>query len=229
MVAAGAWAEQAQTVSPTTEEITLQTMLKQGGPLLWVVLALGAVGLVWGVYLILTARVRREAPSTLAKRVLNQLRAGEVRDALQMCQDRDEILAHVFRTGLRLKLAGHEAPSIRGAMEAESDRAAMLLWQRVAYLSHGANMAFLLGLLGTVWGMMQAFGAVAYDASPVRTVAIAAGVSTAMAVMAGGLCAAIPLMAMHYFLRGRVMVINAEIGAVIGEFTELLGKNGKAN
>ena len=81
-------------------------------------------------------------------------------------------------------------------------------------------MAPLLGLLGTVWGMMQAFRSIAFDDAQARGMAMAYAVSEAMITTAGGLLLAIPCMAMYFFLRSRVIRIIAEVEA---QATEALG------
>ncbi len=214
------------TAPPTVvQRLSLMTMIEQGGFILWITLALGFAGTVLSLYLLLTLRPSREVPPNLVKRAVSQMKSGDLRGAYQMCQDRDELIARVLRAGL--KMAGHDRYVIQEAMESEGERGATALWQRVAYLNSIATMAPLLGLLGTVWGMMQAFRSIALDTSQVKGLTMAYSISQAMITTAGGLIVAIPAMAVYYYLRGRVIRVVAEVEAQASEFIELISEHGQ--
>ncbi|MCL4694236.1 MAG: MotA/TolQ/ExbB proton channel family protein, partial [Candidatus Hydrogenedentes bacterium] len=96
------------------------------------------------------------------------------------------------------------------------------LWQKISYLNNIGTIAPLLGLLGTVWGMIGAFSAMALNDSEARSLVMAYNVAQAMITTAAGLMLAIPCMVMYYYLRGRVVKIVAEVEAQATEFIELL-------
>ena len=215
--------QEAEAVVPAAERLTLMMMIAQGGPVLWVLMGLGVLTLALALFLLTTLTVRREAPTSLIKRAHSQIVAGDLRGAYQMCLERDEMMANVLRAGL--KMSGHDRYVIQEAMESAGERAAASLWQRITYLNNIANLALLLGLLGTVWGMMQAFGAIAFDTAQVRSMSMAYSVSEAMITTAAGLILAIPTMAVYFFLRGRVIKIVAAVEAHATEFIELLTRS----
>jgi len=214
------------SASAATDELTLMMMFEQGGVILWIILGLGFIAVVMALYLLLTITPRREAPQTLVKRALKQLGEGEIRETYNMVEDRDELLANVLRAGL--KAAGRDRFVIQEAMESEGERGAAALWQRISYLHNIATLAPLLGLLGTVWGMMQAFSSIAFDPAQVKGIAMAYSVSQAMITTAAGLVLAIPAMAIYFYLRGRVVKILATVEGHATEFVELIAK-GKAS
>jgi len=205
------------------QELTLQMMLEQGGPILWAIIGLGFVALVLGLYLAMTVTPRREAPLKLARRVTNLVRSGDVQGAVMLCENRDELLPRVLLAGL--KMSGQERYIIQEAMEGEGQRGATELWQRISYMNNIGVIAPLLGLLGTVWGMIGAFSAIAMDNSQVKGLAMAYNVSMAMITTAGGLLLAIPALVVYYFLRGRVVRVIAHIETQAAEFVELLVRN----
>jgi len=207
------------------DRITLMMMIEQGGVILWVIMALGFVGIALALYLLITVSSRREVPPALMKRAVAQVKAGEIQGAYHMCLERDEILARVLAAGL--KKAGHDRFVIQEAMESEGERSAAALWQRITYLNNIGTTAPLLGLLGTVWGMMNAFGAIAFDAAQVKGITMAYSVSMAMITTAGGLVLAIPAMGIYYLLRGRVIRIIADVEEQASVFLELLAEEGK--
>lgn len=202
--------------------LTLQEMITHGGVFLWVIMALGFVALVLSLYFMLTLSVRREAPRALIKRAHAQIAEGDFRAAYQMCLDRDEYLANVLRAGL--KLAGHDRYVVQEAMESEGERGATALWQKISWLNSIATIAPLLGLLGTVWGMMQAFRSIAFDDAQARGMAMAYAVSEAMITTAAGLLLAIPCMMIYYLLRARVIRIVAEVEAQASEVVEMMAE-----
>ncbi len=208
-----------------TERLSVMTMIQHGGVVLWILMALGFTVLVLSIYLFLTLRPSREVPASLVKRAQSQIRAGDIRGAYQMCEDREELMAVVLRAGL--KMAGHDRYVIQEAMESEGERGATAMWQRVSYLNSIGNIAPLLGLLGTVWGMIGAFSAIALDSSQVKGITMAYYVSMAMVTTAGGLIVAIPAMSAYYFLRGRVIRIVAVVEAQASEFVELIAEHGR--
>jgi hypothetical protein len=82
------------------QQVTVLQMIRWGGVILWVTMALGFLGIVLAVYCLLTVTVKREAPPNLVRRVVNQIRAGDLRGAYQLCEGRDELSALVVRAGL---------------------------------------------------------------------------------------------------------------------------------
>lgn len=214
--------EAAQPAPATPQRMTLMDMVRDGGSILWVTMAMGFAAMTWAIYLLLTLTVNREVPPSLAKRAQTQVRAGDIRGAYQMCQEGDELLAKVLGSGLRM--AAHDRYVVQEAMESEGERGAAALWQRIAYLNNVATLAPLLGLFGTVWGMMEAFGAIAYETAQVKSMAMAPSIAKAMITTAGGLMVAIPASAVYFFLRGRVLKIIAAVEAQATEFLELLSQ-----
>ncbi len=208
------------------DELTLDRMVRNGGPILWVIIALGFVAFVMGVYLFLTVTSRREAPPKLMQRAANQIRAGDVRGAYLMCENRDELIAKVLYAGL--KMADQERYIIQESMESEGERGAALLWQKISYLNNIGAIAPLLGLLGTVWGMINAFGAIALDSAQVKGLTMAYSVSQAMITTAAGLLLAIPALMTYYYLRGKVLTVISQVETQASEFVELIVRNRNA-
>lgn len=202
------------------KQLTMWDMIRRGGPILTVIVLLSVAAVILAVYCFLTVSPRREVPAVFVKRAHAQIRSGDLRGAYQMCEDRDELIANVLRAGL--KMHGHDRFVIQEAMESEGERGSSALWQKISYLNNIATIAPLLGLLGTVWGMIGAFSAMAMNDSEARSLTMAYNVAQAMITTAAGLMVAIPCMVVYYYLRGRVVKIVAEVEAQASEFIELL-------
>lgn len=97
-----------------------------------------------------------------------------------------------------------DAESIKIVAETEGNRIAAALNQRVLYIMDVGVLAPLLGLFGTVVGILNSFGHIASEASPMRTMLLAGGVSQALISTAAGLVIGITAMAFFAYFRGRV-------------------------
>jgi len=208
------------------QQFTAWTMIENGGVILGVIGGLSVVAVMMMLYFFLTITPRREIPRRFSKEARKQIRAGELENLARQCRKRRDLLSKVLHAGL--KVAGHDRFVIQEAMESEGERGATLLWQRISYLNNIGVIAPLLGLLGTVWGMMQALGAIALDDAQVRGLAMAYSLAQAMTTTAAGLTLAIPAMAVYFYLRGRVTRIVSEVEAHASEFIELLSQEGRS-
>jgi biopolymer transport protein ExbB len=216
---AEAAANTAQAEAPSAE-LTLEEMIFQGGPILWIIVGLSVLTLMMVLYFLLTVTPRREVPIKFVRRAHAQLMENDIKGAAQMCEDRDELIADVLRAGIRMH--GHDRYVIQEAMESEGERGATALWQKISYLNNVGVIAPLLGLLGTVWGMIGAFSSIVSSDTESRGLLMAANVSQAMVTTAAGLMLAIPAMAAYFYFRGRVVKIIAIVEAEAAEMVDLL-------
>ena len=102
-------------------------------------------------------------------------------------------------------------------MEGEGSRQASLMQNQIQYLQDIAVIAPMIGLLGTVLGMLEAFNAVALDIAKAKPMVLAAGVSKALITTAAGLMVGIPAMMAYAYFRGRVTRLLAELETVSAE------------
>jgi biopolymer transport protein ExbB/TolQ len=131
----------------------------------------------------------------------------------------EQALASVQNSPLHTMLAaGAEAPDPEAgwrAMGAEAAWVEHTLAHRVSALASAGNIATMLGLLGTVYGLIVAFGGMADTASVARATRISEGIATAMSTTAWGLIVGIASLALHAIIEGRVrsMLAMAETAA----------------
>jgi biopolymer transport protein ExbB len=97
-----------------------------------------------------------------------------------------------------------DSESIKVVAETEGNRIAASLNQRVLYIMDVGVLSPMLGLFGTVVGILNSFGHIASEASPMRTMLLAGGVSQALVSTAAGLTVGITAMAFYAYFRGRV-------------------------
>jgi len=123
--------------------------------------------------------------------------------------------------------------AINAVAEAEGNRIAALLNQRVLYIMDVGVLAPLLGLMGTVVGILTSFGHIAdSNASSMRTMMLAGGVSQALVSTAGGLVVGIIAMSFFSYFRGRVQhlisILESE-GTLLTQELILLSRRHRVN
>lgn len=136
--------------------------------------------------------------------------------ARQKTSKGDTIVARLLGTGLARLGAVRKIDDIEKALRANLMEALPQLEKRTHYLATFANLATLLGLLGTVNGLIHAFTAVATANPAEKANLLAASISEAMNCTAFGLMVAVPLLFVHSFLQSKTsqLVASLETGAV---------------
>ena len=137
-----------------------------------------------------------------------------MQDAIQTCSESNALLPFVMKNGL--KRANQSKEQIQDALEASILEAVPKIEKRLSYLALTANLSTLLGLLGTIQGLIQSFAAVAQAAASEKAQLLAEGIAVAMNTTALGLVSAISLMVVHSFLmaKGEKMIHEIEENSV---------------
>jgi len=193
------------TVDQAKEGMTFWEMIKAGGSVMVILFVLSFVTVALIVYNFLTLNENKLSPVDFVERIIQKLEEKDVVEVKEMCASYDNIVSRIIIAGLEKRKRG--VILAREAMENCAKKEIGGLWQNVAYLADIATVAPLLGLLGTVLGMIQAFNAIAFQMSVVKPILLAAGVSKAMITTAGGLIVAIPTLMVYSYFRGRLQQI----------------------
>lgn len=186
--------------------ITLTQAWNYGGPLMWVLAGLSVIALAVVFYLLCAQRRSALAPRTLVSDVFSKLAARDHGEARRLCQRRPCAFSALVLAALDAVRTSPEGclPPVNQAVETEGAHIAERLQAAVDWLADLAAIAPLVGLLGTVLGMFQAFGGIANDlAANARPVVLAQGVSQAIVTTVFGLVVSIPCLAFHAWLRRR--------------------------
>ena len=170
-------------------------------------LSVGAVALV--IEHVMTIRESVLMPPGLSNDVRSLLSEGKLAPAVQRCRERPSFLAFVLEAGLTEADGGW--PAVEKATEdAAADQSARL-FRKIEYLSVIGNIAPMLGLLGTVIGMIMAFQQVASTPGQVQAADLATGIYRALVTTVEGLIVAIPSLAAFAVFRNRVDQLAAEV------------------
>ena len=168
------------------------------GVVLWAALfGCGAAAIYFIVDSSVLIRPQKIMPQTLIDKVKAGMAEGDVMKALHACETEPGPMANILSAGFSHVEEGFEViqESIGAAADLETER----IMQRLTWISVCANLAPMLGLLGTVQGMIMAFATLATGAPDVGALALA--ISQALWTTAGGLCVAIPAITFYYSIR----------------------------
>jgi biopolymer transport protein ExbB len=158
----------------------------------------------------------RIIPGPFAERFLDQLHEGELtrESALELCEDSGSPVARMFAAGVRKW--GRPSVEVEQAILDAGERIGNDLRKHIRMMNGISTVTPLLGLLGTVFGMIQSFDAIAAvdsamgDSKP----AVAAGISQALITTAAGMSVAIPALIAYLYFVGRADQRIVELDAL---------------
>ena len=187
------------------------------GPLgvaLWGALFLAAAAAVYfAVDCAITVRLKRIIPQALVGEVTDAMGEGDVLRALQKCENEPGPMANILTAGFSHVEEGFDViqDSIATAADLETEK----MMQKLTWLSVVGNLAPMLGLLGTVQGMIMAFATLGQGAPDVGELAM--NISQALFTTAGGLTIAVPCVAFYYIFRNSANRIVLRMEAITME------------
>ena len=162
---------------------------------------------------LLTARRDNVIPSELIEGFEKHLDAKQFQEAYDLARSDESFLGHVLSAGLAKVSAGYNE-AIEGMQEVGEEEN-MRLEHRLSYLALIGSLSPMIGLLGTVSGMIESFKLIANTATGAPDPqALAQGISTALFTTLVGLALAIPALAAYNLLRNRVARLVLEVGIV---------------
>jgi biopolymer transport protein ExbB len=199
------------------QELDLGSQLLQGGTGIFVIGALSVLALAVSFERLANFRAAKVAPQDLADEALGLWRDGDYHAlAARAAEDRSS-LARVLEF-----MAGHPRLPLDtlSARAAEIASTELRLQQQKAYaLNVVATIAPIVGLLGTVIGMIEAFHVIAFNGMGDPTL-LAGGISKALVNTAAGLSVALPALAMHHFFRNRMVRIGILLERQLGRLLD---------
>ncbi|MDP6553906.1 MAG: MotA/TolQ/ExbB proton channel family protein [Pirellulaceae bacterium] len=161
---------------------------------------------------IMTLRRSEIMPEGLGDEVRQRLLAGQIDEASQLCHQRPSFLSFVLLNGLTEIEGGWSA--VEKALEDATAEQSARLFRKIEYLSVIGNIAPMVGLLGTVTGMVFAFQQVASTQGSAGAADLAEGIYQALVTTVGGLLVAIPSLGAFAVFRNRVDQLVAEAAYV---------------
>ena len=189
----------------------MASILTLSNPMVWALGACSIVAVGYTLERLVALRKGRVIPRDFVQRFSERLSSGKLdRDrAIELCKANDSPMARIFLHIVRYW--GQPAVVIRQALDHDAAGEIVDLKRNVRVLNGTATLAPLLGLLGTVIGMIQSFDALGSKVSGAKGEALARGISLALVSTAIGLGIAILSVAAYYFLLNKVDVIVRQL------------------
>lgn len=193
--------------SVSVPDMGMLELFDKGGPLMWALLLLSVVAAMVFFVCLWTTRESNVLSSRMVSAVESCIRRKDYAGLLSLCERDNSCFAltvHVIVMFLQRNPRAN-IEEIREVASAEGSRQANMLTRQINWLSDIGSIAPMIGLLGTVVGMMKTFMEMAAgNFEGVKQMQMASGISEAMITTAAGLVLAIPSMLAYVFFRNRI-------------------------
>lgn len=198
----------------------------RGGAFMYVILAVWFFGIVVIVerYKKLKGTFDVDGPSFMNE-IQRYVLSNDVEGAIRVCSGSEAALPRVLKSGL--KRANQGVEQIQNALDATALEVVPKVEMRLPHLQLAANISTLLGLLGTIFGLIDTFTAVGAADPSQKAELLSAGISVAMNTTALGLISAISIMIFHAILNSKAEKITNEIDEFSVKLLDLLGTKEK--
>ncbi|PLX94034.1 MAG: MotA/TolQ/ExbB proton channel family protein [Desulfuromonas sp.] len=197
----------------------MMEIFAKGGPLMYPILFCSVLALaIFLERLTVFIKTRRDVDA-LSREVEGLVHEGRVDEAMVACRRTTSSLSRIYLAALRFK--GRSREQIKTAVEEVGSREAAPLERYLGLLGTIATITPLLGLLGTVLGMIRAFTVIAAEGGGTPAT-LGGGISEALITTAAGLAVAIPTILMHRYLSGSLDRLILDIEASSLQVVDLL-------
>lgn len=204
------------------QSTTLTTLLSQGGPLMWPLGFLSVATIALGVYGFMMVRESKMLTPELVPQLQEALDGLRLDEAVNTCHGTPSLLTNILNAGLqRISDGLLDVPSMEKAMEEAAVEETAGGLKTIGYLSIIAQIAPMVGLLGTVSGMIKAFAKIGKGAMGKPEV-LAADIGEALVTTATGLMIGIPAMFLYFYLKSRYTTNVSRLGRVLGNLSHHL-------
>ena len=197
-------------------------LFQKGGPVMFVLLACSIAVAVIAIERFRFYRQAGKGASDFVAKLPGLLQGGSLQQAAEACRVENTAPAYIAELGMRAAAAGDDVPL---ALDTAYADMAMRLRERLNYLSMIVTMAPLLGLLGTISGMIESFSIFSVRAG--EPLAITGGIGEALIATATGLCVAIFALIMHTYFVQRLDEMLAMLDKAAAAVQSSLKRNGE--
>ncbi len=201
--------------------ISVWDQVKSAGGIGWAIVLLSIAMLALVIEHLITIRLSVLMPPALVAALQELLEKRRYREAVQACQETPSAFSSVVLAALTRLQRGQAAMEEGGRQAVEEE--GVRLFQKVGYVALIGNISPMLGLLGTVVGMIRAFHVIATQPNP-NPADLAGGISQALVTTYMGLVVAIPAIFFHAFFRNRVERSLGEMNLTAEDLIRGLGR-----
>ncbi len=183
---------------------------RAGGPVMYFILAVAIAGLAIFLERLYTIVIRSKINGrAFIDRVIQLVRAGKIEEAIRLCTQHRAVLPDMGLLILRSRT--RDEADLQNVADAAALAVLPRLTRRLHYLPMLANVATLIGLIGTIFGLREAFSSVAEVEAAARSAGLATGIAIALNATGFGLLTAVPLTVAHAYLVSQAETIIEQV------------------
>ena len=203
--------------APVDDGQSVGDILAGGGVIGGLIILLSVVALALIIENLVSLKRDKLAPPELIDELEALFDEEQFQEAMDLCESEPSLLTRTVAAGIGK--IGHSFDSIEKSLEEMGDEEAVKLHQKIGWLSVISNVAPMMGLLGTVSGMVASFRVIATSKNPDPS-ELADGISMALLTTLFGLIVAIPTTAAFAYLRNNLVRSVIEVGAIVEDLFE---------
>jgi biopolymer transport protein ExbB len=200
------------------DDLTVGNLIKNSGFIGWIIVALSVVALALIIEAFVSLKREKLAPPELIDEIQALFDESQFQEAMELCENEPTFLTRVCGAGIAK--IGHPFEVIQSALSEMGDEESVRLNQKLGWLAVVAAVAPMLGLLGTVQGMIMAFHQIASSGGQATPADLANSISIALLTTLFGLMVAIPVISVMAYLRNRLVRSIIEVGAIVEDLFE---------
>jgi biopolymer transport protein ExbB len=194
---------------PPAQKSMLRWAIEASGPIGVFLLCLSVYFTAVVIRLFMELRLSEAVPPALVEKLETAIKEKKFQEAYDACRDNESYLARLVRTGIANLPNGR--PEAKEAMNAMTEEIVTGMEQRISYLAIIGQLGPMIGLVGTIWGMIMSFQEIATAAgSQPKPEKVAEGISTALFITLEGVSISVPAIFFFAFFRNRIAMITME-------------------
>ena len=205
-----------KAAAPAQTESLLQ-YLRYAGTVGYVIVAVSFLGVALILKQLFFLRRGTLCPKKVQVQLDELFKQKKIKEAMAFCQKNQSVLARIVASGLTEIRAGYD--SMVDVMQDVGEEESIRVNQSVGYLSLVGAIAPMLGLLGTVLGMIEAFQSIASAEGMAKPAELASNIQKALTTTCMGLMVAVPAIVAYTIFRNRAVRLMLEVGVVATELT----------
>ena len=216
--------ELATEVADESQEKSLIDMYRAGGWAMYPLTLLSTFGFGLIIYNFKAVRSERILNAAVTVQIDEALAAIDVEKAKTICQENPSPVTNIIEAGMnRVDVNNYDPEQVKEAIEESSSEELAGPFVLINYLSVVGSLSPMVGLLGTVSGMVKAFNVIEAEGAG-SAQALAGNISEALITTATGMIVGIPAMFFFFFFKNRYGKITSRIGRVVGDLQFTLNK-----
>ncbi len=206
---------QADSIDTASESVSMWSTIVKGGVIGYLIICMSLCTVALIIEHFLSLRYSVLMPEDDIDALADLVKKEDYKQAIALCDDNVSFISRIMANGLKFTVDDLAYQEIEKGAEEAARREAGRLYRKLEYLSFIASTAPMLGLLGTVTGMISAFNHIAAVDGAARSSQLASAISQALVTTCLGLIVAIPALFFLSLFRNRIEGIMTEAEVIV--------------